>query len=36
VLEPVLREWAEPLAAERGKADWRRVVRVVDLTALGP
>ncbi len=36
VLEPVLREWAEPLAAERGEADWRRVVPVVELTALGP
>ncbi|WP_069385720.1 nitroreductase family deazaflavin-dependent oxidoreductase [Cellulosimicrobium cellulans] len=31
-LEPVLREWAEPLAASRGVADWRRVVPVVELT----
>ncbi|MFB8228306.1 nitroreductase family deazaflavin-dependent oxidoreductase [Cellulosimicrobium sp. NPDC055967] len=35
MLEPVLREWAEPLAAEREEADWRRVVPVVELTALG-
>lgn len=33
-LEPVLREWAEPLAASRGVADWRRVVPVVELRTL--
>ncbi|WP_435737447.1 nitroreductase family deazaflavin-dependent oxidoreductase [Cellulosimicrobium sp. PMB13] len=31
VLEPVLREWAEPLARSRGEVDWRRVVPVVEL-----
>ncbi|MHA7135051.1 nitroreductase family deazaflavin-dependent oxidoreductase [Oerskovia turbata] len=36
VLEPVLREWAAPLAAEQGEADWRRVVPVVEITALSP
>ncbi|MFC8922057.1 nitroreductase family deazaflavin-dependent oxidoreductase [Cellulosimicrobium sp. NPDC057127] len=30
-LEPVVREWAEPLARSRGVADWRRVVPVVEL-----
>jgi deazaflavin-dependent oxidoreductase (nitroreductase family) len=35
VLVPVLREWADPLAAERGETDWRRVVPVVELQALG-
>lgn len=30
-LEPVLREWAEPLAASRDEPDWRRVVPVVEL-----
>jgi deazaflavin-dependent oxidoreductase (nitroreductase family) len=35
MLEPVLREWAAPLAAERGETDWRRVVPVVEVTALG-
>ncbi|MFE6233826.1 nitroreductase family deazaflavin-dependent oxidoreductase [Cellulosimicrobium sp. NPDC057862] len=32
VLEPVVLEWAEPLATERGEDDWRRVVPVVELT----
>jgi deazaflavin-dependent oxidoreductase (nitroreductase family) len=31
VLEPVLTEWAEPLAASRGVDDWRLVVPVVEL-----
>ncbi|MEU2201924.1 nitroreductase family deazaflavin-dependent oxidoreductase [Isoptericola sp. NPDC019482] len=30
-LGPVLAEWAEPLAAERGEQDWLRVVPVVEL-----
>ncbi|WP_402463676.1 nitroreductase family deazaflavin-dependent oxidoreductase [Isoptericola aurantiacus] len=30
-LEPVVTEWAEPLAAEQGEEDWRRVVPVVEL-----
>jgi deazaflavin-dependent oxidoreductase (nitroreductase family) len=34
-LEPVVREWAEPLAASRGEADWRRVVPVVELAVVG-
>lgn len=34
VLEPVLLEWALPLAEERGDPDWRRVVPVVELRAL--
>ncbi|MBD5784962.1 nitroreductase family deazaflavin-dependent oxidoreductase [Cellulosimicrobium terreum] len=34
-LEPVLLEWAEPLAAARGEADWRRVVPVVELSLVG-
>ncbi len=34
-LEPVLAEWAVPLAAERGEDDWRRVVPVVELRLLG-
>ena len=35
VLGPVLGEWSEPLAAERGEPDWRRVVPVVEVTTLG-
>jgi deazaflavin-dependent oxidoreductase (nitroreductase family) len=33
-LGPVLREWAAPLAAERGEDEWRRVVPVVELRLL--
>ncbi|MBD8078564.1 nitroreductase family deazaflavin-dependent oxidoreductase [Cellulosimicrobium arenosum] len=33
-LAPVLREWAEPLAAQTGESDWRRVVPGVELTLL--
>ncbi|WP_344247067.1 nitroreductase family deazaflavin-dependent oxidoreductase [Isoptericola hypogeus] len=33
-LRPVLTEWAEPLARERGEPNWRRVVPVVELRLL--
>ncbi|MFD6177239.1 MULTISPECIES: nitroreductase family deazaflavin-dependent oxidoreductase [unclassified Isoptericola] len=33
-LSPVLAEWAEPLARERGEDDWLRVVPVVELRLL--
>ncbi|OLT53275.1 hypothetical protein BJF88_12295 [Cellulosimicrobium sp. CUA-896] len=33
-LEPVLREWAEPLAASHGVDDWHHVVPVVELAVV--
>jgi deazaflavin-dependent oxidoreductase (nitroreductase family) len=34
--EPVVAEWAVPLAAAQGEVDWRRVVPVIELRLLPP